>query len=1176
MITTVRSIVAPLVVLLFALLLVSSNQVVGAATVDLADKVVIRTTTDGKTHTFLKSEAIDKGSFTSPAGFTQRNLCDTSTLAHMTVCFRPDNDASRDEVVFEYGTFMQQPVTTGAYVAEFWKGSTKLGEQAVTNHYFYQRWRWIPQGYRARYRTIAAVEADKLLPPHRKGIDPDVAKDTIEPAPSNCAYAKPFDTACVTMYMGGTGERSDIGPVTGTQGNYLLSGRDDWWRLVLDQAEAGSGIPWYIRDEGGTPVNFFRTGTGIVDRVKLNSHGNNAGSPTYLPRPGHDYGTEVGMKWSIDQAHQPALFYVPWILTGDPYYLESMQFANSNNTLYTGWDRRITNQADLMEDQIRGIAWNLRTMFQLWKTTPNSVPGWLLPQSYYERQATENLTKMKYKFMDDTTEPYEQYLNAMGRGFWQNDFMTYIVGWGVYMGNSTWQPAFDWLYEHTSARLTGTSGWERRCPTNYYLPEDAASLSQYTSWAKAWQIEKTANNRVVPTDTNLLCEVSAYSSYLLGAEAIASHLGKPGAETRHAWYTTMMKNTLKSPIGGYTMGGKWAIAAKYQMNGTTPPPDIIDDGSVTPVPTPTATLIAVPNSVSSGQSTTLTWSSSNATTCTGTNFNTSGKTAGTVTVTLTSSATFTVTCGSAVAQASVSVASAPVATNFAIYDRIRMTTNTNLRETANGVILGTQSSNSQGTVVAAPVTAGGYVWIKVDFDSGLDGWVAAMYAVKTGVFTPPTDTPPPLPPSTPATTSDTWVKIANENQGFMVLGTQVVRYGKGTTWTQKTVTDTGRCTNSFFGKDPLRGTVKECQVKASGVLEVPLPDSNAEKWTKVADENQDFTVTGTQKVRYGNGTVWVTKNVTNSGKCTNTFFGRDPLYGIVKECQVSASAVTLPKEVAPTTTTPVTTPTATAETWTKIASEYQNFTIEGTQIVRYGKETTWIEKTVTNSGQCTNTFFGRDPLVGVVKECQVKGASASAPNPTSDATPTPNSSVFAAGSDTLIGTSGDDTLTATAGIKKVDGLGGTDTLKLTQPNNDANSAWFVVTTNSDGTKTITDTHASGYAVTVYGIEKVIPPSNYGEISLVSKTSQVKAAPLTGAMTARFLTVPFTVRMTKGAMGDSVSRLQVLLAHLGYFKETPSGYYGPLTAAAVAAFQADNGLSPVGEVGTRTLEALNVR
>jgi hypothetical protein len=132
--------------------------------------------------------------------------------------------------------------------------------------------------------------------------------------------------------------------------------------------------------------------------------------------------------------------------------------------------------------------------------------------------------------------------------------------------------------------------------------------------------------------------------------------------------------------------------------------------------------------------------------------------------------------------------------------------------------------------------------------------------------------------------ADVWTFIANEGQSFQVTGTQTVRYGQGSTWIQRSVTNSGQCTNSFFGSDPLFGIVKRCEVLSSP----PPPPS--EVWTFIANEGQSFQVTGTQTVRYGQGSTWIQRSVTGSGQCTNGFFGSDPLFGVVKRCEVLSTA----------------------------------------------------------------------------------------------------------------------------------------------------------------------------------------------------------------------------------------------------------------------------------------------
>jgi len=131
-------------------------------------------------------------------------------------------------------------------------------------------------------------------------------------------------------------------------------------------------------------------------------------------------------------------------------------------------------------------------------------------------------------------------------------------------------------------------------------------------------------------------------------------------------------------------------------------------------------------------------------------------------------------------------------------------------------------------------------------------------------------------------------------------------------------------------------------------------------WTKIATEGASFSVSGTQTVRFGADTRWVQKVMTGSGQCTNAFFGKDPAVGVGKSCQVLG------------TTTATT-------TWTKIATEGAAFSVSGTQTVRFGADTRWVQKVMTGSGQCTNAFFGKDPAVGVGKSCQLLTSGSTSP-----------------------------------------------------------------------------------------------------------------------------------------------------------------------------------------------------
>jgi uncharacterized protein (TIGR02594 family) len=62
-------------------------------------------------------------------------------------------------------------------------------------------------------------------------------------------------------------------------------------------------------------------------------------------------------------------------------------------------------------------------------------------------------------------------------------------------------------------------------------------------------------------------------------------------------------------------------------------------------------------------------------------------------------------------------------------------------------------------------------------------------------------------------------------------------------------------------------------------------------------------------------------------------------------------------------------------------------------------------------------------------------------------------------------------------------------------------------------------------------------------------------------------------LRQGMSGSEVKQVQVRLKELGFFQGTPQGNFGPLTDAAVRAFQAANGLKVDGLVGPNTWSVL---
>ncbi len=194
-------------------------------------------------------------------------------------------------------------------------------------------------------------------------------------------------------------------------------------------------------------------------------------------------------------------------------------------------------------------------------------------------------------------------------------------------------------------------------------------------------------------------------------------------------------------------------------------------------------------------------------------------------------------------------------------------------------------------------------------------------------------------------TTTTWTHVASEWQTFVLVQPSRVRYGAGTTWIERDLpAGQATCSNAFFGTDPLQGVAKSCET-----LQAVITD-----WTFLADEWQAFTLAVPTRVRYGAGRTWVERDLpAGQANCSNTFFGSDPVPGVVKHCESQGASPT--------------------GTWTFVADEWGAFTLSAASRVRYGAGSTWVERDLpAGQASCSNAYFGADPLPGTVKRCEAR------------------------------------------------------------------------------------------------------------------------------------------------------------------------------------------------------------
>ncbi|MCC6914462.1 MAG: hypothetical protein IT566_12230 [Rhodospirillaceae bacterium] len=486
---------------------------------------------DGETFTYTADGAEDLGAFASPAGFTQNCLRATQTRGPLTVYFRPDQTSDRLEVVFERGRLWDgAPANLGPYSAEIQSAGKTRARVEVPRHLWFSRWRW-QSDERPVKADISALKSRGLIPPFARRTFARPA-----PPPKSESY-RVMELAGVQPRMGSTGERPDIGLVTEQQARFLCTEARDALTALRGQAEAAGTLPWHMRDERtGAPVDLdtYKTMSWYGDR--------NVGDP-------HIDLADTGI--SIDSAHQPALAYVPYLLTGDPYHLEDLQFAANYNR------GALPPPYRLSIPQPRSFAWSIRTLAQAANVTPDKTPRWLLPAGYFRSdldrtrkwfeatyvESQKPLHKI-FRATDNPDNARDEPPQAPGGTWispWQHEFIVAALGWAVLMGFDAWRKSFQWALGGTLDRVSGHSGWRRSHPSPYRLIVKAEKNGAVAgSWDEAWKLSSVRARW--PEQNDALADGDpTYAIYTRGALAMAARLGVKDAEAPLAWITDQLR-----------------------------------------------------------------------------------------------------------------------------------------------------------------------------------------------------------------------------------------------------------------------------------------------------------------------------------------------------------------------------------------------------------------------------------------------------------------------------------------------------------------------------------------------------------------------------------------------------------------------------------------------------------
>ncbi len=267
---------------------------------------------------------------------------------------------------------------------------------------------------------------------------------------------EPMGIGLARPYMPGGGASPDIGPLPRWATRYLLSQDIRAKISMLGTANLAGSWSIHYRDKStDLPIS-------IEDYPYMTlmcSYGNTRNPDTGEYEAFPDFGGDSTTPYTADDAHQPDLVYLPYLVTGDHYFLEELHFwANYNMLRACPGDGGRSHDAGLVKSaQLRGQAWSMRTLGETAFITPDNH----IYKRYFVEKLDNNLTWYNDNY---TNNPSTNNLGILTNGYalnngpnilpWQDDFFTWSIGHLAEMGFTKATDLLTWKSTFSIGRMT--------------------------------------------------------------------------------------------------------------------------------------------------------------------------------------------------------------------------------------------------------------------------------------------------------------------------------------------------------------------------------------------------------------------------------------------------------------------------------------------------------------------------------------------------------------------------------------------------------------------------------------------------------------------------------------------------------------------------------------------------
>lgn len=529
--------------------------------------------------------------------------------------------SARVEVVLENNWALEQGPRNYSYDATInVTGRGGVFSETGVTHYSQSRWRrvvwWGTQpSYDVRHDS-AYLMATRAVPTYDPRIT--ISSSSINEWVSGFGTPRLMGIGDLEPYMPAPGGRPEIAPLPGFAASYIISQDVRVKRVTVGYGEQSGAWPMHYRDKA----------TDLPLSIDTYPNATIVGGSSFFP----SCGGSCSSPYTPEASHHPSLAYLPYLITGDYYLMEEMLFWGNYSLVYSPSDRRGGSQGLVAWDQIRGQAWNLRTLGQTAYATPDAHPM----KQYFMQKVRNNIRYYTDTWVDSNPLGYVTnsgptawlgYPSTMAT--WMDDFLTWAFGYLVNLGFPEAQPVVAWKGKFPVGRLTDpdmcwvlASTYWPYVYRDRYLGGSATYVDNWRDWR--YNIIYSWNNDAFRGTSNI-SNPSALFNAQCGSSQMASLLGLSvgemiGWDGAEAYPANMQPATAVAVEAGVANAqqafDRLISRPTYPLNDYGARPQWAVYPATATASLPAVSIAANPTAVVSGGSSTLTWSSTGATTCT--------------------------------------------------------------------------------------------------------------------------------------------------------------------------------------------------------------------------------------------------------------------------------------------------------------------------------------------------------------------------------------------------------------------------------------------------------------------------------------------------------------------------------------------------------------------------------